>query len=154
MKPEKSYIKSLARNIITTKPTVDNIDRYNMYLSLFDRIRRRYFNIPAYDPRHESPRHESPHLTSRPMKTPARRSMLPTPTASPKVSRSRSRTPMKERLRDYPTDPPKKITPEMGSKSYTSRPRDGTPKPKAGVKKIKSKKPMFMEWKDEIGIEY
>ena len=47
MEPDKSYVEGLARHIVNMKPTVDNVNRYNMLLAAFDKIRRNFFKIPG-----------------------------------------------------------------------------------------------------------
>ena len=47
MDPRKSYIEQLAKSIIKTTPTIDNMNHYNMRLTAFDNIRRKFFHIPT-----------------------------------------------------------------------------------------------------------
>lgn len=46
VKPKEAYVENVARQIIRTKPSVDNVNLYNHQLAAFDRIRRNFFKIP------------------------------------------------------------------------------------------------------------
>ena len=46
VKPNEAYVENLARQIIRTKPTVDNVKLYNHRLAAFDNIRRNFCKIP------------------------------------------------------------------------------------------------------------
>lgn len=46
VKPKEAYVESLARQIIRTHPTIDNVNHYNYKLAAFDKIRRNFFRIP------------------------------------------------------------------------------------------------------------
>lgn len=46
VKPKEAYVANLARQIIRTRPTVDNVRLYNHRLAAFDKIRRNFFRIP------------------------------------------------------------------------------------------------------------
>ena len=46
VKPKEAYVENLARQIIRTRPTVDNVKLYNHRLAAFDKIRRNFFKIP------------------------------------------------------------------------------------------------------------
>jgi len=46
VKPKEAYVANLARQIIRTRPSVDNVNLYNHRLAAFDKIRRNFFRIP------------------------------------------------------------------------------------------------------------
>ena len=46
MNPQEAYVENLAKSIIQTRPTTDSINQYNLRLTAFDNIRRKFFQIP------------------------------------------------------------------------------------------------------------
>ena len=68
MEPEKSYVESIARRIVKTNPNVYNVNRYNMLLSAFDKIRRNFFKIPLPDAADKKPQVQATTQTHRRMK--------------------------------------------------------------------------------------
>lgn len=110
MQPEQSYIQGLAKRIVHDKPTMDNINNYNLRLAMFDNIRRRYFAIPNRD-QQEDMKQKLAALSHPPPQPPSKpRKLISTP--SPR------KTPMRDRLRTV-IKKPGRLTPQ-GMKKYLS----------------------------------
>ena len=45
--PQKSYIEQLAKSIVQTTPSIENMNHYNLRLTAFDNLRRKFFRIPT-----------------------------------------------------------------------------------------------------------